>query len=65
MDKPPLEQIMRLTLGQHTSMQLFEEFFSPEVYNVMTRETVCYSTEVSSDHKFQILAKELKVFRVI
>ncbi|XP_028658906.1 piggyBac transposable element-derived protein 2-like [Erpetoichthys calabaricus] len=56
------ENKLRQTLAQHNPVQLFEEFFSPEIYDLICKETVRYSTDFRNDHEFHTSTEEVKVF---
>uniref|UniRef100_A0A8C4RHN7 PiggyBac transposable element-derived protein domain-containing protein n=1 Tax=Erpetoichthys calabaricus TaxID=27687 RepID=A0A8C4RHN7_ERPCA len=56
------ENNLRQTLAQHNPVQLFEEFFSPEIYDLICKETVRYSTDFRNDHEFHTSTEEVKVF---
>lgn len=53
---------METTLKEKSPVELFEQFYSNEVYDHIVKETVRYATDVKNEHDFLTSADEIRVF---
>ena len=53
---------METTLKEKSPAELFEEFYSNEVYDHIVKETVRYATDLKNEHNFLTSADEIRVF---
>ncbi|GFX64904.1 uncharacterized protein TNCV_450421 [Trichonephila clavipes] len=53
---------METELKVKTPLELFEQFYSSEAYNLNAKETMQYAADVTNEHDFLTIADEIHVF---